>query len=141
MSQQSKTVEPPSKPLVVAFDFDETLYNQTADGYEPNRAVLGLLHEFHAQGVRVVVVTARHEPGKEPKSKFYEKVKQGKLPRVDDFLDKNVDFDIDVYYTNQNLKVDTLLELGVFIFIDDNEIERLSAQQEGIMAYDPRDIV
>jgi len=122
----------------IAFDFDETLYNETENGYVPNKAVLKLLSDLHKEGHSVMIVTARHEPGTEPNSRFYQKVAKGLLPRVDLFVDKHIPFDIAVYYTNLELKAQKLVALGVDILIDDREIERNAAHNQGITTYDPR---
>lgn len=126
------------QPTTIAFDFDETLYNEMTNGWQPNWAVLKLLRDLHKAGHRVVIVTARYEPGTEPHNRFYQKVEQGALPSVDLFVDKYIRFDIPRYYTNQELKARTLVELGASILIDDREIERNAAQHEGIAVYDPQ---
>ena len=129
--------------LVVTFDFDDTLSLSHFDpeldsGWihdGPHMPFIEKIKKHKAAGNTVHVVTSRHEANE---SKALENPDQ---KAVQEFLDEH-GIEVDgVFFTNGQVKVEKLLELGASMHHDDDPEEIHAAEQAGITAIvsDPYD--
>ena len=123
------------EPVVVTFDFDDTLALSNWDEEEgnwahigPHKSFIDKLQQYKNKGNTVYVVTSRNE---KYESQALENPNQ---KAVQEFLDEhgiNVD---GVYFTNGQSKIETLLQLGSTIHHDDDPGDILDARANDIEA-------
>lgn len=115
------------KPIV-SFDFDDTLCME--DG-TPNFPMMGLVHQFAADGYKCYIVTARN---KAHESKRWIVKNGGTRTRVKDFI-REYNLPIkQCHFTNHEPKGPVLKEIGVVIHYDDHPEQIASAEEHGIEA-------
>lgn len=121
------------KQNIYSFDFDNTLirYRTLEDGdveyLGPHKENIELVKQLAADGNKIIIVTSRVK-SEGPKRPWDDS------PSPDELI---AEFNLpieEVYYTNGNLKVEKLLELGVSKHWDDDENEVAAAKEAGIEA-------
>ena len=129
-------IEDMYEPKTITFDFDNTImmtrpdedWGQVVDG--PNEDVIELMKKHKVDGDRVIVVTSRMKANETGGP--YDPDHPAYMPSVAEYLEKqNVVVD-QIIFTNGNLKVDKLIELGSDLHFDDDEEELDAADKEGI---------
>lgn len=117
-----------SQPMVVSFDFDDTLC--LAHG-KPNEYIVQKLLYYHCNGHPCIIVTARNQ---EHESEDWFRDNQPERTTILSFL-KNYNLPIKkIYFTNHNPKGPLLQNLNVMAHYDDKDEELESAIQCGINA-------
>ncbi len=153
--------------MIVAFDFDNTLMHHSVPptSWHPMKPQLSILNALLDRGDSIYIVTARcvtisrlglESAKKKGKTKivceghhhylkriFFDMVRKGVIPIMEDFLETYVpkcDQIKGVYYTDGFPKGELLKELGVQVLIDDSKHKRAEALEQGIDAFDPKDV-
>jgi hypothetical protein len=125
---------------IVSFDFDSTLlkykydtdYGQVVEG--PSEQMIKKLKSYKNKGYKVYIVTARIDWGDQNFNYGVSMDHPNYNPTPEEFVEQ-YKLPVDgIYYTNNELKVDTLKELGVQIHYDDDEEEIEAAKDGGINA-------
>ena len=129
-------IEDMYEPKTITFDFDNTImmtrpdedWGQVVDG--PNKDVIKIMRDHKQKNHRVIVVTSRMKANETGGP--YDPDHPAYMPSVAEYLEKqNVVVD-QIIFTNGNLKVDKLIELGSDLHFDDDEEELDAADKEGI---------
>ena len=120
--------------MIVTFDFDDTLTLTRPDEdwglveVGPNMDTINTMKEFISQGAQVYIVTSRLES--RPPSSV-----DGAPPRStpEQYVEKfNLQLSADPIYTNGQLKVNTLIEIGSKLHFDDDPEEIMACEEAGI---------
>ena len=129
-------IEDMYEPKTITFDFDNTImmtrpdedWGQVVDG--PNKDVIEIMRDHKQKNHRVIVVTSRMKANETGGP--YDPDHPAYMPSVAEYLEKqNVVVD-QIIFTNGNLKVDKLIELGSDLHFDDDEEELNAADEKGI---------
>ena len=129
-------IEDMYEPKTITFDFDNTImmtrpdedWGQVVDG--PNKDVIKIMRDHKQKNHRVIVVTSRMKANETGGP--YDPDHPAYMPSVAEYLEKqNVVVD-QIIFTNGNLKVDKLIELGSDLHFDDDEEELNAADEKGI---------
>jgi acid phosphatase class B len=115
------------KPII-SFDFDDTLCME--DG-TPNYTMMGLVHQYAAEGYKCYVVTSRD---KSHESLSWIKKNGATRIRVKDFIRDHQLPIKQCHFTNHERKGETLQRIGAIKHYDDNDAELMSAKAFGIEA-------
>ena len=95
---------------LVSFDMDNTLSFNTYDGAIPRPTYVQAFKDHLNKGRTVIIVTSRQQSTQDRE-------------QISDFLDDNGLPESEVYYTNSQLKADSLVKLGVDLHYDDDNRE------------------